>query len=221
MKMIQNFRVFLLLIQISVLTYGCDTAQSPSGNDHSHAQDHTYSSIEEALKDSLGAKVLFLNDVDSIPPEIGKLINVSFLTISNSAIRNLPESISNLQKLTVVNFLNCSFLDIPPQIFLVSGVGQVKITSGRISSIPVEFKVWKLYFLDMSDNNLIKFDNSSVDLSHMGYLILNDNKLTDFPFTRKMAPHLTDLWLKGNQLPDSIKARLKTEFSDINLYLDM
>ena len=72
----------------------------------------------------------------------------------------------------------------------------------------------------MSDNNIIKFDNSSVDLSHMGHLNLKNNKLTDFPFTRKIAPYLTDLWLVGNPLPDSVKARLKTEFSDINLYLD-
>ena len=220
MEQMQKLRIFLLLIQISVLTYGCDNAPSVTGNDHSHDQDHTYYSIEDALKDSLGANFLFLSNVDSISPDIGKLRHLRWLSVRNSTFSNLPESISNLQFLSAVYFNDCSFVNIPPQIFSVRGVQQLEITSSRISSIPAEFKIWKLWYLDLSDNSLRRFDSSSVDLSNMGLLRLNNNKLTDFPYTKEIAPRLRYLWLKGNQLPDTVKARLKTEFSDINIYLD-
>lgn len=217
MKSIKYLRALLLLVLIPVSICGC----SDGGTDMNYPPTETiYTSLDYALRDSLDVVHLELTGIDSLSPDIAKLKNLNYLEIKDSRMRFLPESIIELQNLEIFVISNCPLASIPPQINNIQSLYILVLKACGVESITGNFnREGKIYGINLSNNNLTEFDASVVDLSETNSLVLDGNQLVDVNISLKLAPALRHLFIKNNPLPDSVRARLKVEFANIDLQM--
>ena len=140
-----------------------------------------------------------------IPPEIGELINLMHLDLSeNELTGQIPSTIGNLSSLDTLYLHNNHLTYIPESI-------------GNLSS---------LVSLSFSDNQITSLPGSIGNLSSLERLYLHNNNLTSIPESIENLSSLLDLYLYDNQLtslPESSNARtsmLRSEplFSRLVIY---
>jgi Leucine-rich repeat (LRR) protein len=178
-----------------------------------------YESLDEALKEPSRVKKLSLNDIgDSLSPEIGKLVNLESLLIEHSSIKYLPDSFVNLVRLSALYIRDCGFESIPKQLFGLKNLRSLSITMCNIESIPPELaSLQNLWVFSLRANRLKEFPRGRVQTRDLSMLSLESNLLTTFDYTKEDFPLLTYLSLSYNPLPDSLKKRLRQEFSYVTV----
>ncbi|MCZ7558195.1 MAG: leucine-rich repeat domain-containing protein [Bacteroidia bacterium] len=178
-----------------------------------------YESLDEALKEPSQVKKLSLKDIgDSLSPEIGKLVNLESLLIEHSSVKYLPDSFVNLVRLNALYIRDCGFESIPKQLFGLKNLRSLSITMCNIESIPPELaSLQNLWVFSLRANRLKEFPRGRVQTRGLSTLSLESNLLTTFDYTKEDFPVLTYLSLSFNPLPDSLKKRLRQEFSYVTV----
>jgi Leucine-rich repeat (LRR) protein len=159
-----------------------------------------------------------------------ELSHIRLLSLRGCKQTVLPDSISNLKRLTVLNIeenyyeyiprdmcrirsivdLNASknhLYDIPPEIKTLSGLRSLNLENNYIEDLPLEFfKLKKLSVLNFSKNRLVSMRSDIIMLTSLRKLNLERNNLTSIPeCCRDLA--LTEFKVGHNrifQLPDDL-----------------
>ena len=135
--------------------------------------------IKEAAKDGVKELDLSGKELTSLPPEIGKLVNLQILYLNNNQLTALPPEIGNLVNLTRLYLYSNQLTALPPEI-------------GNLVN---------LTYLHLSINRLTALRPEIGKLINLQDLYLNNNQLTALPPEIGKLINLRDLILHTNQLP--------------------
>jgi hypothetical protein len=119
------------------------------------------------------------NSIKQIPDLLGeKLVNLEVLTLSNNNLKQLPQTLKNLDKLYSMHLANNRFEQFP--------------------EILCNFN--SLKYLDLTSNRLAKLSSNINKLQRLESLILFDNLIKELPDSLFKLERLTCLWLGQNSL---------------------
>ena len=101
------------------------------------------SSFEEALKEPENVKTLKMNPwqhkitLDSLPPAIGKFVNVETIHLTGHNFEAIPKEIGNLKNLRELSFAECKLKELPDEIFLLENLREIILLNNEF---PEEYK---------------------------------------------------------------------------------
>ncbi|XP_074332866.1 uncharacterized protein LOC141670772 [Apium graveolens] len=175
----------------------------------------------------------------SIPPEIGKLVNLTTLSLGNNLLTGtIPESVGELAKIGSLTFsknnisgviptsisnmtrlvelyLQDNMLQgvVPTELFKVSSLQRLSLANNRLGSvIPEEIVLSSKYiYLNLSRNQFNGSLPSNIgNLNQLVQLDVSYNKLTgDIPNTLDGCVMLEELHMEGNLLQGNITSSLR------------
>ncbi|KAI9177013.1 hypothetical protein LWI28_009850 [Acer negundo] len=161
-----------------------------------------------------------------IPSSLGNLTNLIYLDLSlNKFGGGLPTSIGNLAKLKAMHIYGCGLSgQVPSSLSNLTQLNYLDLAfnqfSSQSSSLSWIGKQTKLTGLDLSGINLGEIPFWLVNLTHLTYLILNQNQLTGpFPSQICNLTQLKYLDLASNQLQGPIPNSIFELNNLENLYL--
>ncbi len=135
-----------------------------------------------------------------ISDKIGALKELEVLHITNSNLKEIPESIENLKKLTSINFSNCELKRIPNSVFQLPKLQYLFLNNDKIEELPEQVNLPEFYSIDIK-NNLLK----TIPATLMQQPKINSIRLTD-----NVLEYLPDVYnnFKGLELSIEEKKRL-------------
>lgn len=107
---------------------------------------------------------------------IGKLRNLVCLELNNQKIRQIPESIVNLEQLEELHLHNNKIEEIPEYIALLKSLLLLDLSNNRINGVNKKIGQLKnLVWLNLSNNKLTAFPKDLLQLSNLERLDLSGN----------------------------------------------
>ena len=144
----------------------------------------------------------------SLPESIGNLQLLSVLDVSYNQLRSLPESIGKLQALSKLHVSHNNLTSLPESIGSFQDLSELLVASNQLNSLPQSIgKLQKLGWLDVSHNNLTSLPESIAKLQPLLQLYVSHNNLTSLPESIGSLRLLRELHVSSNQLnslPQSI-----------------
>lgn len=123
------------------------------------------------------------NAIKNIPPDIGKLINLEVLDLTDNQISELPEEIAQLKKLKRLVLSNNRLRDFPNSICELSGLEELFIGNNRLSALPEEIQqLKKLHTLRINSNDFKTISNEINLIPNLQHLFLSGNPIKNVPF---------------------------------------
>ncbi|KAI2663576.1 Leucine-rich repeat-containing protein 40 [Labeo rohita] len=172
----------------------------------------------------LSALVVLDNLIAQIPQDLGQLVNLDDLDLSNNHLMDIPESLSNLQNLVKLN-LSCNKLkSLPPAISVMKNLRMLDCSRNQMESIPpVLAQMESLEQLYLRHNKLrfvpelpccktlkeLHCGNNQIEileadhlkhLSALSFLELRDNKVKSLPEEITLLQGLERLDLTNNDI---------------------
>lgn len=139
--------------------------------------------------------------MESVPPEIGNLGDLRFLTLSNNQLTSLPSEIGNLDSLSTLHSTRNQLTAVPPEIGNLSGLISLNLGWNQLTALPPEIgNLNSLRSLGLNDNQLTAVPPEIGNLSSLTSLSLGGNQLTAIPPEIGNLSSLTALYLNNNQL---------------------
>ncbi len=168
--------------------------------------------IEQAAKE--GRKTLNLRHkyLKSVPPEIAKLTNLTYLDLSNNELTSLPPEIARLTNLTELDLSSNKLTSLPPEIGQLTRLQRLHIgkhstlrwdasSGNQLTSLPPEItRLTNLTDLDLCNNELTSVPLEVTKLTNLAVLDLSVNHLKSLPPEIGRLNNLTHLYLWGNEL---------------------
>ncbi len=156
---------------------------------------------------------------NSIPKEIGKLINLRKLVIAVGDIKTIPKEIGNLINLSHVEIDSCCELEcLPKEILNLKYLTYLNISNTRITKLPNEIGDF-LHLLDLTlcKNEITELPDEITNLKSLR--ILNIDLNPNLVFTKKQEKWLNELEEQGCDV--SINAYLEDSSSEkLEIMLD-
>jgi internalin A len=120
--------------------------------------------------------------LSELPLEIGQLINLKSLCLSNNKLKTLPESISKLTKLTYLG-VRCNQLSILPEsVSQLTNLKSLHLSNNKFKDLPESIgQLSKLTSLDLSNNKINFLPKSIIQLTSLTLLDLSSNQLNSLP----------------------------------------
>lgn len=111
----------------------------------------------ESISPALGSLVLLesleLSALGDLPDELGNLINLRFLNLSDSSFDRFPEWITRLERLEMLVLRGCGLTEIPDTIRNLQNLESIDLSGNDLSSVPdALFDIPSLRGLDLHDN---------------------------------------------------------------------
>ena len=171
--------------------------------------------------------LLYNNQIETLPPTLLKMKNLTYLDLSNNLIRSLPQEITTLPNLTHLYLrnnligdddmpkemghlkislkdLNLSgnrFTTIPPAILSLRGLRNLFMGGNRMTYIPSAVQDLRRLHVLYAGGNFLKFLPEEIGhLTHLSALILADNQLESLPDSICEMKRLRCLQLHQNRL---------------------
>ena len=146
---------------------------------------------------------------DSIPPEIGNLVNLNYLNLFNNSLTgSIPSEIGDLTNLTILSLGRNQLTSIPPEIGNLINLNELILNFNQLTGeIPFEiFDLVNLYKLILFGNQLTGSIPSEIgNLTNLGYIWLWGNDLTgSLPPEIGNLTNLHTLSLSSNQFTGQI-----------------
>lgn len=145
-------------------------------------------------------------EIAVIPPEIGKLKNLTNLILTNSQISEIPPEIRELTNLTELNFANDQIRKLPSEIGNLTNLTNLTVTNNQLQELPPEINsLTSLEYLSLNQNLLSALPSEMGALQNLRWLNLEDNLLRTIPETLTVALQnrcIFSLYLANNQLTD-------------------
>ena len=123
------------------------------------------------------------NEVTELPPEIGKLVNLTKLNLTKAYnLTKLPAEIKNLNKLEYLSVGLTSLEKIPPEIGELINLKYLYIVRTNITNIPPEIgKLKNLEYLEIHSNNISEIPTSICNLINLKELNISYTNLLKLP----------------------------------------
>ena len=82
------------------------------------------------------------NQLTSIPSELGQLSNLKYLYLTNNQLVSIPKELGQLSNLVVLYLTNNQLVSIPSELGHLSKLDELELTNNQLTSIPSE--LWQL-----------------------------------------------------------------------------
>ncbi|PKK77171.1 PP2C-domain-containing protein [Rhizophagus irregularis] len=166
------------------------------------------------------------NQLTKIPNSIGSLKKLAHFSCTNNTLSALPSEIGSLTALRVLDIHNNNLSSLPPEIWYCAGLVTLNVSSNLLEQFPMRPTSFPdvnqsnsvrpnsclsnaLRALYLGDNSLTTDIFSAISLfNELRILNLSFNLLDEIPTGGIVNPHLTELYLSGNEissLPDDIE----------------
>lgn len=146
---------------------------------------------------------LYLNEnqLESLPDEIGLLVNLKELDIPGNKLVALPASFTRLRKLEILHAEGNQLAKLPKGLGGLEALRKVYLQHNRLTKLHASLgRCTKLEVLNAEDNRLSKVAKRIGDLPKLKHLLLANNEITELPFDPvEKAPQLRRLTLTGNK----------------------
>ena len=148
--------------------------------------------------------------VETLPDNIGDLVNLEDIYIENEFITTIPDSIGNLVRLKKMVITSCkSLTSIPDSIGSLQNLERIYITTNKkLTKIPESIgNLQNLLVMKLNGNKLTTLPESIGRLQKLESIIVSYNQLTSLPESIGNLINLKDFDLINNQLttlPESI-----------------
>ena len=144
----------------------------------------------------------------SLPESIGNLQLLSVLDVSRNQLMSLPESIGKLQALSKLHVYSNNLTSLPESIGSLQDLSELLVASNQLNSLPQSIgKLQKLEWLDVPQNQLTSLPESFEDLQALWWLDVSYNQLRSLPESIGKLQNLSELDVSHNNLtslPESI-----------------
>lgn len=113
----------------------------------------TATSLEEALRNPEQTCFLSLTgaELDSLPPEIGRLHNLLYLNLAGNKIASLPREIGELKELREINLNDNQLTELPAEFFTLTNVRTLALVRNKLTELSAHIgkmqNVNKLYLI--------------------------------------------------------------------------
>jgi len=122
------------------------------------------------------------NKLNSLPPEITKLVNLTDLNLWGNQLKEIPPEIWDLANLTNLGLSSNQLEEIPPEIWDLANLTKLSLSSNQLQEIPPE--IWNLANLTelyLVANQLKEIPPEIWDLVNLTILSLSSNQLKEIP----------------------------------------
>ncbi|MFC1585352.1 Ig-like domain-containing protein [Fibrobacterota bacterium] len=139
--------------------------------------------------------------ITTLPASVGGLSQLTKLTISNTNLRQLPESFTSLILLEDLDLSGNQLESLPDSIGNLTELLRLNLSGNNLSQLPASIgNLTRLTDLDVSDNQLYQLGNAIGNLINLLSLNLSHNALPDLPESIGSLEQLGILNLANNQL---------------------
>ncbi len=159
--------------------------------------------IEKAEKEGATELDLSGKGLEKLPPEIGRLTQLTSLNLFNNQLSELPESLTRLTQLTSLDLRGNQLSELPESITRLTQLTSLNLDSNQLSELP-ESIAWltQLTSLNLDSNQLSELPESIAWLTQLTELYLDSNQLSELPESLTRLTQLTTLALPNNQLSE-------------------
>jgi leucine-rich repeat protein SHOC2 len=121
-----------------------------------------------------------ISGIELLPENIGDLVNLTFLYVSDCQLMDLPTSMSNLKKLSQLYLICNQIATLPIIITHLTGLNHLSLKGNKLTVLPENIrKLTRLKKLDISDNQITELPDSMSELTNLFKLDLDGNRITD------------------------------------------
>jgi Leucine-rich repeat (LRR) protein len=146
-------------------------------------------------------KKLILSFQDgNIPKELGNLINLQILDLTNNNLEEIPEELSNLKNLNTIYLTKNKFREFPKALINLPNLETLILYDNEIRNFP-KTQLHKLKTLFLSNNQIENIEEIK-NLKNLKYLSLRHNNIKKIPKEIENLTNLLDLNLSQNQLEE-------------------
>jgi hypothetical protein len=157
--------------------------------------------IEKAASEKSTSLDLIGRGITSIPPEIGKLKNLTELKLFTNRLTSIPAELGQLTKLESLLLSDNKLTRIPSELGQLNHLKELWLHDNQLKSIPAELgQLTNLTELSLYTNQLTSIPAELGKLNKLEILSLHYNQLTSIPAELGNLTNLTELHLYNNQL---------------------
>eukprot|EP00762_Andalucia_godoyi_P000104 ANDGO_02327.mRNA.1 Plant intracellular Ras-group-related LRR protein 4 len=154
--------------------------------------------VKEDKEESLD---LHRMEISQVPRDIGVLMSLIRIDLSQNMLASLPPDFGNLVNLKTLNLKRNFFTDIPPPLLSLFSLESLDMSYNVIESIPGGMGGMKgLKKLDLTSNRLHAVGPSLGLCSLLEVLVLRENKIATLPAEVGQLSNLKSLDMAGNPL---------------------
>ena len=161
------------------------------------------------------------NNINALPPGFTNLKSLNTLLLSGNQFKDFPVEILELQQLTTLSFKEKADV-IPNDIYKLSELKKVEISTKRISLLPTAFsKLKKLKFINLSGNNLEAFPSPLLKLQQLKYISLANNPIDKASFIKSIKGLKSQKLTIYSSLSETDRLELGKLYPEINFVEDI
>lgn len=169
---------------------------------------------------SLRTTIKKSNLVD-IPNQINKLEHLNNVSINNTQIKSLPETLYNLKNLEGLTFEYNNIANISKNIGKLEQIKRVSFMGNPIKHIPVEIcKLQKLESLVLANTKITELPKCLENLQNLDWIDISGTLITEFPIEILNAPKLDEIDAKGLKLKNYKEVKAICEKKKITFLYD-
>jgi Leucine-rich repeat (LRR) protein len=178
--------------------------------------------VEEALKqpDTLRNLDLFNRGLPAFPTEILGLKNLERLSLRRNTVVTVPDTLASLTRLKWLDLGECGLTQLTPALGTLPNLSALYVNDNALTELPGSLgDLSRLQYLNADRNALTAIPASLGKAGSLKWLRLNDNQIAALPGDLSgLAQNLKRLYLRGNPLPDSEKARIKQALPNCQVF---
>ena len=203
----------ILFLMLFIMLYSIGIAQTDSSQVIKE-----YNSIEEALKNPEKVYRLNLsNQKVQVPKDAwSKFVNLEFLSFKNDHLEEIPQEISLLKKLKVLDLSGNDFTTLPKSFSELYNLEELFLNDEKKFNLNANIDIIsflpRLKILHLENDSLLKLPKNIFKLNHLEKLFLNSNSFSEIPDELRSLNHLQYLDMKDNKIRPEILDKEKLNF---------
>ena len=141
------------------------------------------------------------NKIKTLPAEIGGLVSLIQLNLENNPIPELPKEVSQFKELEILNLSNTPFKNKWEGIKNIQSLKQLKLNNAKLKKISPQIgQLTNLMYLELYNNELMELPREIGQLKKIKRLYLGSNQLNSIPSEIGQLKELETLSISSNQL---------------------